>query len=140
MHPDPRASLQTVKPMDRYTEPEWNRYAPVTIDTRCDPLDEQPFEIPGTSAILPRMRLLLDAFRAAQDRSSTSSGRSNVDLCRRRLVETGAQLALAGSPGCQLAPEILPHPDICLDGELLLSHGIQTIGPGEVVIKQINRV
>jgi hypothetical protein len=37
----------------------------ITIDTQRDVLDGQSLETPGTSAILPAMTLLLDAFRRA---------------------------------------------------------------------------
>ena len=53
--------------MSRYTEPEWSNSALITIDTQCDTLDGQPFAIPGTSAILPRMRAVLGAFHAIQE-------------------------------------------------------------------------
>ena len=106
--------------MSRYTEPEWFNCALITMDTQCDTLDGQPFAIPGTSAILPRMRAMLEAFRAANKhiihivRIYKADG-SNVDLCRRELVEQGLALLLAGSSGCQLAPELLPHAGIKLD-------------------------
>jgi nicotinamidase-related amidase len=125
--------------MSRYTEPEWSHSALITIDTQCDTLDGQPFAIPGTSAILPSMRALLEAFRAAGKpvihvvRIYKPDG-SNVDLCRRDLVEQGLALLLAGSSGSQLASELLPHAGIKLDEDLLLSGGIQTIGSREVVI------
>lgn len=125
--------------MSGYTEPEWSNSALVTIDTQCDTLDEQPFEIPGTSAILPRMRALLQAYRNARKpiihivRIYKSDG-ANVDLCRKELVERGAALVLAGSSGCQLAPELLPHIGIEIDVDLLLSGGIQTIESREVLI------
>ena len=125
--------------MSRYTEPEWSHSALITMDTQCDTLDGQPFAIPGTSAILPRMRAVLEAFRAANKpiihivRIYKADG-SNVDLCRRELVEQGLALLLAGSPGSQLAPELLPHAGIELDADLLLSGGIQTISSREVVI------
>jgi len=125
--------------MSRYTEPEWSSCALITIDTQCDTLDGQPFEIPGTSAVVPRMRTLLKAFRAAGRpivhviRLYQPDG-SNVDPCRRALVEEGAPLVLAGSPGCQLVPELLPRAGIALDAELLLSGGIQSLTPAEVVI------
>ena len=125
--------------MSRYTEPEWVRAALVIIDTQCDTLDGQPFEIPGTSAVVPRIRTLLDAFRAASRpivhvvRLYRSDG-SNVDLCRRALVEEGKALVLAGSPGCQLAPDLLPEPGIELDVERLLAGGIQALTSQEVVI------
>jgi nicotinamidase-related amidase len=125
--------------MSRYTEPEWSNSALITIDTQCDTLDGQPFEIPGTSAILPRMRTILEAFRAVEKpiihivRIYKADG-SNVDLCRRELVEQGIAPVLAGSSGCQLARELLPHAGIELDEVLLLSGGIQTINATEVVI------
>ena len=125
--------------MSRYTEPEWSKSALITIDTQCDTLDGQPFEIQGTSAILPRMEALLQSYRKAGKpiihivRIYKSDG-SNVDLCRRELIEHGAKLLLAGSSGSQLAPELLPHVGIELDAELLLSGGIQKLNPNEVVI------
>lgn len=125
--------------MNRYTEPEWSRSALITIDTQCDTLDGQSFEIPGTSAILPRMAALLQSYRHAQMpiihivRIYKADG-SNVDLCRKGLVEEGTALVLAGSAGCQLAPELLPRPSVELDADLLLSGGIQTLNSKEVVI------
>ena len=125
--------------MSRYTEPEWSKSALITIDTQCDTLDGQPFEIPGTSAILPRMKALLQTYREAEKpiihivRIYKADG-SNVDLCRRQLIERGAALVLAGSPGCQLAPELLPHAGIELDADLLLPGGIQKLNSIEVAI------
>lgn len=125
--------------MNRHTEPDWPNSALLTIDTQCDTLDGQPFEIPGTSAILPRMKTLLNAWRNAEKpiihivRIYKPDG-SNVDLCRKQLVEQGAALVLAGSLGSQLVPELLPHPNIELDVNLLLSGGIQAIGLREIII------
>lgn len=125
--------------MENYTAPEWNSSALITIDTQCDTLDGQPFEIKGTTAILPHINSLIAAFRSSGRpiihivRIYQADG-SNVDLCRKELVRKGARLVLAGSPGCQLASDILPKEGILLDEALLLSHGIQTIGANEVVI------
>ncbi|MGD9246949.1 MAG: isochorismatase family cysteine hydrolase [Desulfobacteraceae bacterium] len=125
--------------MSRYTAPEWSKSALITIDTQCDALDGQPFEIPGTSAILPRMEALLQGFREAQKpiihivRIYEADG-SNVDLCRRELIEGGAALVQAGSSGCQLAPELLPRAGIELDSDLLLAGGIQKLSSREVAI------
>src|SRR6266566_7848147 len=72
----------------------------ITIDMQQDTLDGHPFEIPGTSAILPPLKRLLHYFREAGKpiihmvRIYQPDG-SNVDLCRRELVEQGAQLVLA---------------------------------------------
>ena len=125
--------------MSRYTEPEWSKSALITIDTQCDTLDGQPFEVPGTSAILPRIEALLNIYRKADMpiihivRIYKEDG-SNVDLCRRDLIEGGTKFMLAGSPGSQLAPELLPRGGIELDTELLLSGGIQRLNLNEVVI------
>ena len=124
---------------DPYLAPDFARVALVTIDTQRDTLDGQPFEIPGTSAVLPRMQRLAEAFRAARRpivhavRLYRPDG-SNVDLCRRRAVEDGARLVLAGSPGAEPAPGLLPTNAPPLDAELLLAGGIQQAGPAEVII------
>ncbi len=125
--------------METETTPNWDSSTLITIDTQCDTLDGQPFEIPGTSAVLFQMKALLSAFRAARRpivhivRIYLADG-SNVDLCRRALIRKGAPLLLAGSSGCQLAPEILPRTGILLDEVLLLSGGIQKISANEVVM------
>ncbi len=125
--------------MSKYTKPEWSKSALITIDTQCDTLDGQPFEVPGTSAILPRIEALLNIYRKADMpiihlvRIYKEDG-SNVDLCRRDLIEGGTKFMLAGSPGSQLALELLPRGGIELDTELLLSGGIQRLNPNEVVI------
>ena len=125
--------------MGKYTDPEWASSALLTIDTQCDTLDGQASEIPGTSAILPRITQLLQAYRNAKKpiihivRIYKSDG-TNVDLCRRESVEGGAAPVLAGSSGCQLAPDLLPRLGMELDTELLLSGRIQTLASREVVI------
>lgn len=125
--------------MDQYTTPDFRSIALITIDTQRDTLDGDALEIAGTSAVLPRMQRLLVTFRRLAlpivhvVRLYKSDG-SNVDLCRRALVEGGAAILAPGSIGSELAPELLPHPDSRLDAELLLSGGIQELGPAEVSI------
>ena len=122
-----------------YLAPDFTSVALLTIDTQRDTLDGQPFEIPGTAAALPEMRRLAEAFRATGRpivhvvRLYRPDG-SNVDLCRRRTVAEGARLVLAGSPGAELAPGLVPPNAPGLDTQLLLAGGIQHAGPGEVVI------
>jgi nicotinamidase-related amidase len=125
--------------MDRYTRPLFNGAALITIDTQVDFLDGQPFEIPGTSDVLPQMAECLELFRRLKQpivhvvRLYREDG-TNVDLCRRQMVESGTKLVAPGTEGGQLAPEIRPEPDFRLDHETLLAGGIQAAGPSEAVI------
>jgi nicotinamidase-related amidase len=124
---------------DPYTAPEFAAAALVTIDVQRDTLDGAPLEIPGTSAALPRMRALLDAFRAVGRpvvhivRLYEADG-GNVDACRRRMVQDGAQILAPDATGSQLAGELQPKPDLSLDAKLLLGGGVQSLGPSEVAI------
>jgi nicotinamidase-related amidase len=125
--------------MNPYLSPDHTRSALITIDIQRDTLNGQPFEIPGTSAILPHVRRLLDSFRA-QSRPIIHIVRlykpdgSNVDLCRRTAIAGGSPLVLTGSVGSQIAVPLLPSPGILLDVERLLSGQIQQIGPRESVM------
>lgn len=125
--------------MDEYTSPEHHRSALVTIDVQRDTLDGQPFAVPGTSAALPRLARAVQFFRARSRpvvhvvRLYEPDG-SNADLCRRRTLEEGAAVLIAGSPGSQLAEPLLPAPDVTLDAVLLLSGGLQAIGPREWIM------
>ncbi len=49
--------------MNKYTKPNFESSAVITIDTQCDTLDGQPLEIPGTSVALPNIKKILDAYR-----------------------------------------------------------------------------
>jgi nicotinamidase-related amidase len=121
-----------------YTDPDFSRCALITIDTQCDVLDGAPCEIPGTSAVLPRMARLCAAFRARSlpivhiVRLYEAHG-GNVDLVRREAIERGAQILIAGTPGSELASSLLEK-NVALDTALLLGGGIQHLGPSEVVI------
>ena len=124
---------------DPYTAPDFASSALITIDTQRDVLDGQPLEIPGTSAALPAMQQLLHGFREAGRpivhivRLYRLDG-SNVDLCRRRLVEEGTAMLAPGSEGSELAPGLLPDSTTRLDPDLLLAGDVQQVGPAEVVI------
>lgn len=124
--------------MKKYTEPNFKSSAVITIDTQCDTLDGQPLEIPGTSIALPKIKMILNAYREKRlpivhiVRIYKKDG-SNVDLCRKEAVENGAQMLLERSSGCELASEMFQD-DIRLDSQLLLSGGIQKINEHEVII------
>ncbi len=122
-----------------YTAPQYDRSALITIDVQRDFLDGQLFEIRGTAAALPAMGRLVRFFRLKARpiihvvRLYRADG-SNVDLCRRHVVEQGAGLVLAGSVGCQLAEPLLPSPETTLDADLLLSGKPQAVGPLEWIM------
>jgi nicotinamidase-related amidase len=124
---------------DLLTAPQFDTAALITIDTQRDVLDAGTFPIAGTSAVLPAMRRLLEAFRAAGlpivhvVRLYERDG-SNAEPCRRQLVAGGADMLIRATPGRELAPELLPQPGLELDDELLLAGGIQPLGEREVAI------
>src|SRR5437764_5208118 len=106
--------------MSVYTEPDFESIALLTIDVQRDTLDGGPLEIPGTSAALPAIQMLLRAFREAGRpivhvvRLYRRDG-SNVDLCRRDAIERGAEQLIAGSAGAELAEPLLPSTGTKLD-------------------------
>jgi nicotinamidase-related amidase len=124
---------------DRHTEPHFETAALITIDTQRDLLDDGSFPIAGTTAALPNMQRLLDAFRAAEReivhivRLYEPDG-SNAERCRRDLLAGGAQLVLTGTPGSQLPNALLPRTDLTLDHEALLRGEVQRLTDRETVI------
>jgi nicotinamidase-related amidase len=124
---------------DEYTRPDFKMIALVTIDVQRDFLDDGVCAIPGTTAVLPRIATLLNAFRAAHlpiihvIRLYKADG-SNVDLCRRAVVESGKAIAQPGTSGIQLATELLPRGAVSLDADLLLAGALQTLGDQEWVM------
>jgi nicotinamidase-related amidase len=124
---------------DAYTAPEFHAAALVTIDVQHDFLDGGPMEIAGTTQALPAMATLARAFRRAGRpivhvvRMYEVDG-SNADLCRRAAVEAGARIAVPGSEGAELAPELLPDAGATLEPAKLLAGGVQPLGPEEAVV------
>src|SRR4051794_28842132 len=125
--------------MDEFTAPAFERSALVTVDTQNDVLDGQPFEIPGTSAVLPNIVRLCAGYRDTGRpvihvvRLYRSDG-SNADLCRRTLLRNGMSALRPGTTGSQLAPGLLPGRGTALNPELLLGGGIQRVGELDLVI------
>jgi nicotinamidase-related amidase len=125
--------------MTNYTKPNFASSAVITIDTQCDTLDGQPFEILGTSAAIPKIKRILDLYRKKKMpivhivRIYKKDG-SNADLCRREAIEKGAKILLEGSSGCELASDMFREKKITLDVDLLLSGKIQKISNYEVIM------
>lgn len=121
-----------------YTTPHFSTAALISIDTQSDVLDGGTLEVAGTTQALSGIEALTRRFRSLERpivhaiRLYLPDG-SNVDLCRRRSVEDGAQTLLAGTVGSQLAGE-LSAPTVTLDSELLLGGGVQHVGEREVIM------
>ena len=122
-----------------YTAPEFDKSALITVDVQRDVLEGQPLEVPGSSAAADAIGRLADCFRAAGRpivhivRLYKRDG-SNVDPCRRHLVERGAAILAPGSSGSELVPGLLPDPDMRLDSDALLTGTVQEIGAEEVAM------
>jgi len=119
-----------------YTHPDFGSMALITIYMQQDFLKGRPFEIPGTSEILPRMQELAVAFRRTELHivhmvRLYKSDASNVDLCRRHAVAQGAAIVRPGTPGAELAPPLLPAPEVSLDADLLFSGAPQPFAARE---------
>jgi len=127
---------------DPYTRPSADSAALVLIDVQRDfldiPDDHAAMPVHGTRAAISAMARLTKAFRERGlpivhvIRLYQPDG-SNADLVRRRLIEQGAAIAAPGSTGSQIAAELLPNV-VELEHELLLSGGVQQVGPAEHVI------
>lgn len=122
-----------------YTAPEFEKSALITIDVQRDVLDGQPLEVPGSSVAAEAIVRLADCFRKAGRpivhvvRLYKSDG-SNVDPCRRDLVERGAAILTPGSWGSELAPGLVPEPRMRLDSDALLAGALQELGTDEVAM------
>lgn len=122
---------------DPHLTPHFERSALLVIDTQVDFADGGASPIPGTTAILPRLAELVDAFRAAE-RPIVHVVRlyagGDIDLVRRSLVASGSALVAPGSPGSQLvaALRLAEHAD--LEPDHLLAGGLQELGPNEVAL------
>jgi nicotinamidase-related amidase len=124
---------------DRYVAPDFGSAVLVTIDVQRDVLDGGAIEIPGTSAILPRLQTLVEAFRSAGRPivhvvRLYEPGGHNADLCRRALLEGGRRLLTPGSDGAELAAELRPEGASGLNAECLLRGELQRLGPAEAVL------
>jgi nicotinamidase-related amidase len=123
-----------------YTQPHPDSAALLTIDVQRDfALPGAPLEIPGTTDTVPRIRRLLDAFRAAGRpivhvvRLYQEDG-SNVDPVRRGAVERGERMVAPGSSGAELLDDLKPDPDVRLDAEALLRGEFQRLAENEFVM------
>lgn len=122
---------------DVYTTPVPRHSALLTIDMQNDfTLADGPALIPGTEEVVPAIEAALQDFRKAGRpiihviRLYNVDG-TNVDNCRRSLIESGAAIALPGSHGAELIDALKLEPSQRLDARRLFAGEIQEIGPNE---------
>jgi nicotinamidase-related amidase len=125
---------------DYYTSPDRNHSALIIIDVQRDfTLRGSPTEIPGTFRAVQYIQPLVHAYRELGHpiihvvRLYRADG-SNVDLCRKKDIENGKQMAIPGSDGAELMDELKPSPEIKLDSDVLLSGNLQQIGSMEWIM------
>jgi len=126
--------------VDKYTQAHFTQSALITIDTQNDfTLEDAPFCIAGTAEVVPDMVLMLDKYRSKGltiihvIRLYLQDG-SNVDLCRRQLVEQGAQITVPETSGADLVQELKPDSSVKLDADELMAGNFQRIGENEFVM------
>lgn len=125
---------------DLYTTPEPSRSVLITIDMQNDfTLEGAPARIPGTLEVVPAIERVLLAFRAARRpiihvvRLYKADG-SNVDICRRSLIENGALIARPGDDGAELVLGLKSDKSTKLDVPRLFAGEFQYLGPEEWVL------
>jgi nicotinamidase-related amidase len=95
-----------------------------------------PAYIPGTLECIDKIVMLLRAFRKAGRpvihiiRLYLPDG-SNVDACRREMIEQGARIAAPCTSGAELVDELKPDRNLHLNAELLLDGKFQLLASNE---------
>lgn len=125
---------------DRYTAPQWERAALLTIDVQED------FLRPGSATWSPDKdhavsvtAVLADLFRREGlpvvhiVRLYRPDG-SNADACRRQRIESGHRVVEPGTGGAEIVSALKPSVASRLDAETLLTGGIQSWTSREWVI------
>jgi nicotinamidase-related amidase len=125
---------------DLYTMPDPACSALITIDVQNDfTLPNAPACIPGTSAVIPMMKSTLEIYRKLHlpiihvVRLYKPDG-SNVDACRRTLIERGAPIARPSSDGAEIVADLNLGQSIKLDAGTLLKGDPQTVSANEWVL------
>ncbi|WP_055076273.1 cysteine hydrolase family protein [Pseudanabaena sp. 'Roaring Creek'] len=123
--------------MHKYTHPKQSSSALISIDVQNDfTLIGSPAKIRGTHEKVPQMLQLLNAFRAAERpiihviRLYLPDG-SNVDACRKEMIEDGIKIAAPDTIGAELVNELKPNKLIRLASDELLRGEFQLLGKQE---------
>jgi nicotinamidase-related amidase len=121
----------------KYKTPDHERSALLTIDVQRDfTIPGAVAEVPGTNECVPKMHQILQAFRQRRlpivhvVRLYLADG-TNVDLCRREIIEDGKSIVRPGSRGAELADPLKRNADVSLDANTLLSGKLQMLADNE---------
>lgn len=121
-----------------YLAPDLPNSVLLTIDLQRDFLDGAPFEIDGTTAILPKVVRVLQAYRSAGRpivhvvRLYVHGG-EDVDLPRRKAIEGGLSIVAPDTAGSQLAEGLL-ETQVALSPSTLLRGEFQQVGVAEWIM------
>jgi nicotinamidase-related amidase len=123
-----------------YTVPNKSNSALIIIDVQKDfSMNGAPAEIPGTVEVIGPIQNLIKKYREKGKpivhviRLYQSDG-SNVDLCRKKVIEDGKQMVIVGTDGSEIVNDLKPSSTTKLNPGLLLSGKMQKIGKAEWVL------
>jgi len=125
--------------MDEYTTPDYNHIALITIDVQNDAtLPGALMEVKGTLEVVPKIVSLLNVFRKTGRRivhiiRLYKQDGSNVDIVRRKWIQSDVSALRPGTKGADLVDVLKPH-DSSLDPELLMNGDVQALAHNEYVI------
>lgn len=124
--------------MTDYTELHPGRAALLVIDMQSDFIDGV-MSVPGTAEVVSALSSVIDAFRRAGRPivhvvRYYPPGGSDVDTVRRSLIESGARIAVPGTPGTSIPVALTGGREIRLDPARLIGGRFQDVGPAEVVM------
>jgi len=123
--------------VNKYTYPQKLSSALITIDVQNDfTLINAPAKIRGTYKKVPQILQLLNTFRTVKCpiihviRLYLPDG-SNVDACRKEMIENNIEIVAPGTTGAELLDELKPNKSIRLATERLLQGEFQLLGNQE---------
>ncbi len=124
--------------LDEFTKPELAASALITIDLQNDVLADGALAVSGTEQILPNVRRVVSAYRQSglpivHMVRIYDPQTMDVDRCRRHAIAAGSAQFHPDGTGIELAAAIGPT-EGNLDVSVLLSGGVQQLGPNEVVM------